>query len=318
MPSHIGQVEIPRRSPHFLRCRQTVRDLAGRSVVVGLSGGPDSLALAAACAAEGVEAEAVVVDHQLQSRSGEVAQQAVDQARMLGMSAQLRTATVSTSGDGMEADARRARYTALREAAEGRDILIAHTAEDQAETLLLAALRGNPTGMPPRAGQILRPLLTLRRADTVGACEELGLEYWADPQNDDRRFRRVAVRHEVMDLLAEITGADPVPALAMTAGKIAADNQALSELAGEPTDDCAELAAQPGPVRRRRITAWLHARDLSVTQATVAGVEKLCTHWRGQGGVAVGHRGGSRLAVHRVGGRLSVIPEDQERARHHA
>lgn len=308
MPATIGEITVPRVSPHLLACRRALRPYRGREVLVGLSGGPDSLALLAACAAEGVSAEALVVDHRLQPGSADVARTAVAEAARMGMSAQVRPVEVP-GGQNMEAAARRVRYAALVEAAAGRPVLVGHTGDDQAETLVLTALRGNPAGMRAVSGQVHRPLLGVRRADTVGACRELGLRPWSDPHNDDPAFRRVAVRTRVMALLAEITGADPVVPLAAGADKLAEDDALLDELAGGPTDDCAELAAQPTALRRRRITAWLHARGGAVNAATVAAVEALCVDWRGQGGVAVGGVGGARLEVRRVGGKLTLIPK---------
>ena len=299
-------LDYPRVSPHLLACRQAVRGLPG--CVIGVSGGPDSLALAAACAIEGVDARALIVDHRLQEGSDRVAARAAAQVRAMGLTAEVVAVDVPAGGDGTEAEARRVRYQALFHAAAARPVVVAHTRDDQAETLLLGALRGLPTGMSDRPG-LLRPFLKVRRADTVGACRELGLAHWSDPHNGDPAFRRVAVRTRVLPLLAEITGADPVEALALAADRIAADDGYLTSLAGEPTDDCAELAAQAEPLRRRRIVAWLTGQGLAVNRAVLAGVDKLCTDWRGQGGVAVGQRDGRRLAVHRVGGKLALIPE---------
>lgn len=307
MSVFLGDLEIPRRSPHLLACRRALRPYTGAEVTVGLSGGPDSLALTAACAAEGVCVEALIIDHQLQPGSAEVAAAAAAAAETMGVPARIRAVRLPP-GENLEAAARRLRYEALHELAGSRPVLVGHTAEDQAETLLLSALRGNPTGMRRVSGRVHRPLLGLRRADTVGACRELGLSYWSDPHNADPAFRRVAVRTRVLDLLAEITGADPVLPLSAGAEKLAADDALLAELAGAPTDDCAVLAAQPGPLRRRRIAAWLRGRGGAVNAATVTAVEALCVDWRGQGGVAVGRSGGARLEVRRVGGKLTLIP----------
>lgn len=302
----------PRVSPHFLNCRRAVRPLAGQhlELVVGLSGGPDSLALTAALLAEGARVEAVVVDHQLQEGSGDVAHAAAATARELGARARVVTVTVPTGGDGTEAEARAVRYAALLDAAAHRPLSIGHTQDDQAETLLLSILRGKASGMQEMTGSIHRPFLSLRRADTVGACEELGLAYWKDPHNDDLAFRRVGVRTRVLPLLEEIAGGDITEALATAAGRVAADNAFLDSLAGPPTDDCKELADQPEPLRRRRIVAWLRAEGLAVTTAVVAGVDKLVTDYHGQGGVAAGAERGRRLDVRRIGGRLAIVRQE--------
>ena len=287
----------PRVSPHFLTCRRAVRPFLVRvPVTIGLSGGADSLALVAAALAEGQEVHAVVVDHQLQPGSDEVAFTAAEQARQLGAHAHI--ARVDVPPGNLEAHARAARYEALR--AEGREVWVAHTRDDQAETLLLQALRGNPGGMSPRAHGITRPFLTVRRTDTEQTCAELGLRPWHDPHNSDTDFQRVALRRALRDIHD-----DPVEPLAQAADRIAADNALLNELAGPPTDDCAALAAQPMPLRRRRIAAWLIGHGVEPTRASISMIDDMCTNWRGQGPVHVG----AGLEVRRAGGRLSLSVE---------
>ena len=212
----------------------------------------------------------------------------------------------------MEAAARVARYRALAAtcADEGLEVAVAHTADDQAETLLLGALRGRVTGMSERSevegARVVRPLLGVRRADTEGACAELGLSAWQDPQNADTNFRRVALRREVIPQLDHIIGGDAVPALAQAAGDAALDDAALRT---PPTTDCAELAAMAEPRRRRAIAAWLVSEGVEVTRRGVGDVGKLCTHWHGQGPVAVrsARQVGQRLEVARIGGKLALL-----------
>ena len=287
----------PRQSPHFLACRRPLRPLSAPALI-GLSGGPDSLALVAAAAAEGKNVRALVVDHALQPGSENVAKRAAAQAEALDIPAEVVRVTVDTApGESLEAAARTARYAALASAAaeDGRDIWVAHTLDDQAETLLLGALRGNPAGMAPvsvlDAGpRLVRPYLGVRRADTVGACEELGLDVWHDPMNDDPAYRRVAVRHSVIPALADLIGGDAIPALARTADRIVADQELVSSLFDlGPTNDCSALAANPAPVRRRRILAWLREQgQQTIGGAQLADIERLCTDWHGQGPVAIG------------------------------
>lgn len=286
----------PRRSPHFLACRRAVRSFDAPAVI-GLSGGPDSLALAAAAAAEGKDVRCVVVDHGLQPGSAQVAGQAARAARGFGLRADV--ARVEVGAGNLEAAAREARYAALL--SYGEDVWVAHTADDQAETLVLGALRGNPSGMSPRNGRVVRPFLGVRRADTVGACEELGLEPWHDPMNADPAFRRVAVRRQVLPLLGELLGGDAVPALAATADRIAADQALIASLTDlTPTTSCAQLLADAGPVRRRRLAAWLLGEGVPVQGDQLAAVEALVVDWHGQGPVAVA---GGRKVV-RDGGTL--------------
>lgn len=291
----------PRRSPHFLACRRALRPFNGPAII-GLSGGPDSLALAAAAAAENKDARCVVVDHGLQDGSAEVAERAVQTVQAFGLAAEI--ARVDVTPGNVEAAARSARYEALL--AYGHDVWVAHTADDQAETLLLGALRGNPSGMAPRNGRVVRPFLGIRRADTVGACEELGLEPWHDPMNADLAFRRVAVRRQVLPLLSELLGGDAVPALAATADRIAADQALIASLTDlAPTTSCAELAEDAGPVRRRRLAAWLVAEGVPVQGDQLDAVEALVVDWHGQGPVAVA---GGRAVV-RESGQLAILGE---------
>ncbi|WP_277099428.1 tRNA lysidine(34) synthetase TilS [Corynebacterium riegelii] len=316
----------PRKSPHFLACRRAVRLCwqtshggdTGGPVVIGLSGGPDSLALVAAALAEGVPVLAVVVNHNLQEGSAQVAGEAAVQARALGASTRIVHVDVDVErGGSVEAAARQARYAALFEVAaeaagDRAEVWVAHTADDQAETLLLGALRGNPSGMLQRSGNLVRPFLYLRRADTVGACTELHLHPWHDPMNEDPAFRRVAMRTEIIPALSELLGGDAVPALARTADRIAQSNEVIRELASASTEmDCEELAGLPAVVRRFRIHAWLVEKHVHPNGAQLDAIERLVTHWRGQVGVELA---GSQ-AVKREAGRLVVVPCGREVAR---
>ena len=304
----------PRVSPHFLACRRGVRAASlNHTVAVGLSGGADSLALLAALVAEGHDVLALCVDHRLQEGSRAQAERAAEQARELGARARVLSVEAGATGpESMEAAARVARYRALAAAcaAEELEVAVAHTADDQAETLLLGALRGRVTGMSERSEvegvRVVRPLLNVRRADTEGACAELGLSAWQDPQNVDTNFRRVALRREVIPQLSHIIGGDAVPALAQAAGDAALDDAALRT---PPTTDCAELAAMAEPRRRRAIAAWLVSEGVEVTRRAVGDVGKLCTHWHGQGPVAVrsARQVGQRLEVARIGGKLALL-----------
>ncbi|MDK4311988.1 tRNA lysidine(34) synthetase TilS [Corynebacterium accolens] len=312
----------PRVSPHFLACRRAVRAAQlDHTVGVGLSGGADSLALCAAMIAEGHDVIALCVDHGLQDGSREQAERAARQAENLGARARVLEVQVpEEAGNSLEAAARQARYQAMSAAARedgasrrgGRslEIAVAHTADDQAETLLLGALRGRVAGMPERAvvegARVVRPFLQVRRADTEGACAELGLEVWQDPQNADTDFRRVALRREIIPELSRVIGGDAVPALAQAAMDTARDEEYLATPA---TADCAELAALPEPRRRRAIAAWLVERGVKVTREGLGGIGKLCTNWHGQGPVAVSsaRQAGQRLEVARIGGKLALL-----------
>ncbi|APT93286.1 hypothetical protein CPHO_10730 [Corynebacterium phocae] len=302
----------PRRSPNFALLRAAVREFTAHPVAVGLSGGPDSLALAAALAAESSRSShrtkpplAICVDHGLQEGSADVAAGAAAKARSFGLRAQV----VRVAAGSGEASARIARYRAL--ATFGLPVMAAHTAEDQAETLLLGALRGFATGMAPESEvegcRILRPLLHLRRAHTEAACSELGLEPWLDPHNDSADFRRVRVRKEVLPLLADIVGGDAVAPLAAAGDALAADNALLATPA---SNDIATLVELPAPQRSRAIKAWLLAHGVDAGRASLEAIGRLVTNWHGQGPVAVKSSGNPRvrLEVKRQGGKLALLP----------
>ena len=289
----------PDRSPAFLKLRRAVRALASEDpVLIGLSGGADSLGLVAAALAEGRDVLALCVDHGLQSDSATVADRAVAMARSLG--AEARSVKVQVKPGNIEAQAREARYKALMTAAaaESRSVWVAHTMDDQAETYLLGSLRGRAVGMPV-SGTVIRPFLSVRRADTVAACAELGLEVWHDPMNADPRFRRVRVRTEVLPLLADIHGGDPVPPLAAAAA-LARDDAAALDAQAITTAQVAEIACLPVALRRR---AYLALVDAPLGPRHLEAIDSLVMDWHGQGPVAV-----AGFQVRRQGAELRVIP----------
>jgi tRNA(Ile)-lysidine synthase len=207
-------------------------------LVVGCSGGADSLALTlAAAAVRGAgEVQAAVVDHRLQDGSAERAAATVALLAERGITARVHAVDVTGPG-GMEAAARRARQGALRAARPDPDspILLGHTLDDQAESVLLGLGRGS--GARSLAGMLgwdppwLRPLLAIRRATTRAACAGLGLPVWDDPHNVDPRFTRVRLRHEVLPLLEEVLAGGVAKALARTAAQLREDADALDVVA---------------------------------------------------------------------------------------
>ena len=218
--------------------------------------------------------------------------------------------TIDPGQGGLEAAARRARYAALEAEATTRQatIWLAHTLDDQAETVLLGLARGSGprslTGMAARSGRLVRPLLGLRRSVTERACTELGLNPWRDPHNVDRRFARVRARVTVLPTLEAELGPGIVEALARTAALARDDADLLDQLAAEAdpgtdTLDCAALLALPAALRTRVLRRWLlrHGAD-EVTMAHLVAVDALVTDWRGQGpadlpGVRVTRQDGS-------------------------
>jgi tRNA(Ile)-lysidine synthase len=267
---------------------------------VALSGGPDSLALTG-IAASMRPTTALIVDHGLQPGSAAVAAAARQQAEQLGcVEAQILCVEVDGEG-GPEAAARDARYRALADARHDRPVLLAHTLDDQAETVLLGLGRGSGArsiaGMRPYDPPWCRPLLRVRRDVTHVACAELGLSAWYDPHNVDPRFTRSRLRHEVLPLLEEVLGGGVAEALVRTATALRADTELIDSLIDQAmrtaaTDDGLDarvLTALPDPVRRGVIRSWLIAGGaIGLTDKQIRGVDTLVTAWRGQGGVAVG------------------------------
>jgi tRNA(Ile)-lysidine synthase len=296
------------------------------TVAVACSGGADSLALAAAtvhCAATlDLEVHGLIVDHQLQPGSAQVAHSAVTTLRRLGCpQAQVVQATVDGPG-GPEAAARRARYAALRAAAPpGALVLLGHTLDDQAETVLLGLGRGSGprsvAGMRELDPPWGRPLLGVRRAVTAAACAALGLTPWTDPHNSDPRFQRVRLRTEVLPLLEDVLAGGVAAALARTAEQLREDLDVLDEQAGDVLAaasaspgassavdlDVAVLAQAPAALRRRVLRRWLlDAGVIELTDAHLRAADDLIGRWSGQGALRLP----GALELVRVQGRLHV------------
>lgn len=293
---------------------------AGESWCVALSGGPDSLALTAA-AASLRPTTALIIDHGLQPGSAQVAETARRQALDLGCAAaRVLRVRVGTAG-GPEAAARAARYAALQAARGDAPVLLAHTLDDQAETVLLGLGRGSGprsiAGMRVSDPPWYRPLLGVRRTSTEAVCAELGLTAWNDPHNSDPRFTRARLRAEVLPLLEDVLGGGVAEALARTATALREDTEALDALAGEITVtrdaglEIAGIADLPVALRRRVIRAWLMAGGATgLTDGQIRAVDALVSSWRGQGGVAVGcDRPRTRLFAERRGGLLTLRTE---------
>lgn len=298
------------------------------AIVVACSGGADSLALAEATVRDGrLTVHGLVVDHGLQSGSAEVAVRAAEQLAALGCAAVRVLPVPVTAVANIEAAARAARYAALEAARPVPDalVLLGHTLDDQAETVLLGLGRGSGArsiaGMRELDPPWARPLLGVRRADTVAACRDLGLTPWTDPHNTDPRFRRARLRSEVMPLLEDVLAGGVAPALARTAAQLREDCDALDAFADTLLAAAVEaaaghglavatLSAAPPAVRRRAVRAWLLASGVPrLSDAQLRSVDALVDRqrWRGQGAVALpGDREVSREA-----GRLVLDPHPQ-------
>ncbi|GIG27751.1 tRNA(Ile)-lysidine synthase [Cellulomonas marina] len=264
---------------------------AGATVLVACSGGPDSLALAAGAAfvgpRAGWRAGAVVVDHGLQQGSADVAAAAAAACQGLGLDP-VEVAAVDARGPGgPEGAARAARYAALADAARRHGaaaVLLGHTRDDQAESVLLALARGSgprsAAGMAARRGALRRPLLDLPRATTLAACDALGLVPWHDPTNAPGPAAplRSRVRGEVLPLLEEVLGPGVAAALARGADLAREQADALDALAADLLVAAAAPAApdgaSSGPDATAPATAPTGGLDADVLAAAHAGVRR--------------------------------------------
>jgi tRNA(Ile)-lysidine synthase len=294
-------------------------------VLAACSGGADSLALADALAFEaprlGLRAGGITVDHGLQPGSGAQAARVVTTMTSLGLdpvrSEKVTVAARAGSYQGPEGAARSARYAALDAVADelgATVILLGHTMDDQAETVLLGLARGSGArslaGMAPATGRYLRPLLGLRREQTEAACGAAGLEPWQDPHNSCQEYARVRVRQTILPLMEELLGPGITQALARTADQLRADADALDDIAaqravsldlssqragagqragsgqhGRPPLDAAELAALPEAIRTRLLRMAAIAAGApagALTARHVADLDALVTRWHGQ------------------------------------
>jgi tRNA(Ile)-lysidine synthase len=313
----------------MLELRNAVRPFlenltAGDCALVAVSGGADSLILAFALIKEAPELAitliAVTIDHQLQSGSGEQAKKVQLQLKAMGYQEVIIEKVSVIEQSGVEADARKARYTALDAIAHAygaTQIFLGHTRDDQAETVLLGLARGSGTrslsGMATINGKYARPFLQLTRAQTVAACQEADLQPWNDPHNVNIKFSRVRVRNNVMPVMEDEIGPGIAAALARSAAILRDDADALDEMAQAVISrvdlsdlDCAALAELPRAIRSRILRSAIYAAGApsgSLSADHLAGVEALITSWHGQGEVSL--PGGVKVA--RISGRLSLL-----------
>ena len=286
--------------PASLAVVQAVDALPPAGWVVACSGGADSLALAWAAAhvagRRGTPCRAVVIDHALQPGSDAVAAVVAATLTAVGLPTEVIRVDVVDAGAGPEASAREARYAALVASAAGDSVLLGHTLDDQAETVLLGLARGSGTrslaGMPATRGVFRRPLLEVTRDTTAACCAEQGLTPWCDPMNDDHRYARVRVRASVLPTLERELGPGVREALARTARLARSDADFLDEIADmvAPDDDpgCAWLAGLAPALRDRVLRDWLRRCGApDVGSGHVAAVTALVLDWRGQKGVDV-------------------------------
>jgi len=316
-------------NPATVAIRSAVREClstcgAGDTVLVAVSGGADSLALSVAlvpeCKNRLINLVGVTIDHQLQNKSSEQALKVSRQLSELGI-LQVEIVKVDVELiDGLEASARRARYSALDTISEKYDaklIFLGHTMNDQAEGVLLGLARGSGarslSGMARCIGKYCRPLLEITRSETLAACAENNLTPWIDPHNSDSQFARVRVRTDALPKLEESIGPGITEALARSADLLRDDADALDALASDFVTghnladlDVSDLAALAKAIRTRVIRLAIYAAGApigSITADHVASVEALITSWHGQGACSL--PGG--VKVERISGRLSLL-----------
>jgi tRNA(Ile)-lysidine synthase len=325
--------------PAVAEIRRAVRlALAGSKapVLVACSGGADSLALAAATAFEAprhsLRAGLVTVDHGLQAGSAEQAARVSAIGYELGFDPVVTVRVAVGTEGGPEAAARAARHAALGSAASalGARVLLGHTLDDQAETVLLGLGRGSGprsiAGMRQAHGMWLRPFLEVRRATILAACAALGLEPWHDPHNTDPNFQRVRLRTEALPLLEDILQGGVAEALARTAHLVRDDLDALDKLCapiaegaatgesaagGADVMDVATLVGLPRAMRMRALRAWTrHVGVGSLTAVHLAALDALVVDWHGQGPVDVPGGRAARASGKLVMNRLAPDPQE--------
>ena len=291
---------------------------AGDTFLVAVSGGADSLALAAALFIESKDLAlnpvAVTIDHQLQENSALQAEKVSAQLKEFGYGQIFIKKVLVTLDSGLEAGARDARYAALMEIAQESKavkVFLGHTRDDQAETVLLGLARGSGarslSAMAVENGIYTRPFLAITRLETEAACKEWKLDFWSDPHNFNTDFTRVKVRREVIPYLEEHLDPGISRALVRTAALLRDDADALDQWAeGESGDlDCDRLAALPRAIRTRIIRRAALAAGATPGQLTfeqVGAIDALICAWKGQGAVSLA--GG--VKVERISGRLSL------------
>jgi len=286
--------------------RRSLADLEpGDTVVVACSGGADSLALLSATVFEAARGSwqvvGATVDHGLQEGSAEHADRVVERMRRLGVAESVTVRVrVEAPGIGPEAAAREARYAVLGQIAEqfsARVVLLGHTLDDQAETVLLGLARGSGgralQGMRRAFEAYRRPMLDLPRTDTEAACLAEGIEFWTDPHNSEERFSRVRVRTKVLPVLEEELGPGVAETLARTADLLRADTAYLDAVAAAALDTAreggglavTELEPMADAIRTRVLRlAALEAGALSVElfHTHVLEIDRLLSAWHGQ------------------------------------
>ncbi|MEY3696352.1 MAG: hypothetical protein RJA41_2 [Actinomycetota bacterium] len=271
--------------------------LPGDRIILAVSGGPDSIAMAAICSELqdefSIEFHAVNINHQLQANSADWSEKTVSICKQLGFenSVSLTIEVDEKSGLGLEASAREARYKALRNYAKeinARAIMLAHTMDDQAETVLIRISRGSSArslaGMAHITNDLWRPLLDIERGKLHNALKSYGITAISDPHNFDRQFTRVKIRLDVIPALISALGQNVVAGLARTARMSRMDAEALEEIASKIYPKLllenelliGELISQPMAIQTRVVHHWLLSRGVPANSLNSDHVFAVC------------------------------------------
>ena len=290
---------------HAVRQVLVANTRSGQKLLIAVSGGADSLALAAATEFEAkklnLKIAAAVIDHSLQPNSDKVAEQAASQLADIGFEEIIiKKVSVGKKG-GPEAAAREARYTALealRLKTKSNFIVLGHTSSDQAETVLLGLVRGSGakslSGMATKTDNFLRPLLSIERKTTEEFCTDSGLKFWSDPQNSDQKYLRVLIRKTILPFLERKLGGSVAKSLIRTSDQLREDSQfldleaskkylKLAKASGSTVSfDAAQLAKLPHAILNRVIKIVLDGFGGESSRTHVLAVADLVLAWHGQ------------------------------------
>jgi tRNA(Ile)-lysidine synthase len=296
--------------------------LTGELILFGCSGGTDSMALAAALLKENSDTKIipVVVDHGLQDGSAQIAARTVNKLKEMGFAEVVSARANVEITDGLEASARRARYQIFNQfidAYQPKYFLLAHTLNDQAESVLLGLARGSGarslSAMATVNNIFIRPLLKISREQTTAACIEAGINIWEDPHNDDQRFARVRVRKNLLPQIERDLGPGVTEALARSADLLRDDADALDDFANQyfqqadPKDlDVLELGRLPKAIRTRvlRLAIYKAGAPSGMLSADhIAQAEALISDWHGQKEVALP----GNVKLSRISGRITLF-----------
>lgn len=290
---------------HAVRQTLLAHTKLGQKLLIAVSGGADSMALAAACLFEankqGRDIAAAIIDHGLQTNSSKVANQAAKRLREIGFEEVLVKRVKVGKAGGQEAAARVARYQALEDLriqTSSDFVLLGHTQSDQAETVLLGLVRGSGakslSGMGEKTNRLLRPLLSTERSITEQFCVDSGIMYWSDPQNKDKKFLRVLIRLKVLPFLEATLGGSVAKSLVRTSDQLREDHhhletdafkkyQKLAKVSKSTVSfEAASLAKLPKAILHRVIKQALDSFGGESSRSHVLAVADLVFNWHGQ------------------------------------